>query len=158
MIRDVVAATLLRRSLIWIRNKWRKKSFTLRWHIDVPKACATSFRACNNHEIIVRQEDWYGTRSYAKISFLYSLLCWYNPFDLCTGYVLRFVKEVLFYPKKEVMAFPNINKTRLESAMFMFTLSLTRLFDFNNIVMWEPVKYLRIKLQTANRWCKQTHR
>ena len=97
-----------------------------KWHIDVPKACATSFHACNNHEIIVRQEDWYGTRSYAKISFLYSLLCWYNPFDLCTGYVLRFVKEVLFYPKKEVMAFPNINKTRLESAMFMLTLSLTR--------------------------------
>ena len=63
---------------------------------------------------------------HAKISFLYSLLCWYNPFDLCTGYVSRFVKEVLFYPKNEVMAFPNLNKTRLESAMFMFTLSLRR--------------------------------
>ena len=41
--------------------------------------------------------------------------------------------------------------------MSMFTLSLTRPFDFDNIVMWEPVKNLRIKLWIANVWCKQTH-
>ena len=41
--------------------------------------------------------------------------------------------------------------------MSMFTLSLTRPFDFGNIVMWEPFKHLRIKLRIANVWCKQTH-
>ena len=30
--------------------------------------------------------------------------------------------------------------------MSMFTLSLTRQFDFDNIVMLEPVKHLRIKI------------
>ena len=42
--------------------------------------------------------------------------------------------------------------------MSMFTLSLTRPFDFDNIVMWEPVKHLRIKLRMVNVWCKQTLR
>ena len=39
---------------------------------------------------------------------------------------LRFAEDVLFYPKKEVMAFPKIKIKWVESAMFMFTLSLTR--------------------------------
>ena len=40
----------------------------------------------------------------------------------------------------------------MESAIFMFTLSLTRLFDFDNIVMGEPVKHLSIELLTTNVW------
>lgn len=88
---------------IWIRNiNKTTKCFTAHWHSEEPRACVTSFRtsvrshanACDNHEIIVRQEDWCGTKSYAKISSLYSLIptilvfaCWYNLFHLCTGFV-----------------------------------------------------------------------
>ena len=88
---------------IWIRNiNKTTKCFTAHWHSEEPRACVTSFRtsvrshanACDNHEIIVWQEDWCGTKSYAKISSLYSLIptilvfaCWYNLFHLCTGFV-----------------------------------------------------------------------
>ena len=41
--------------------------------------------------------------------------------------------------------------------MSMFTSSLTRQFDEDNIVMWEPVKHLRIKLRPQMCGCKQTH-
>ena len=52
-----------------INGNKKNKSFTPRWHTDIPRGCVTSFRAsdkshanaCNNHEIIVRPEDWYGT-------------------------------------------------------------------------------------------------
>lgn len=53
---------------IWIRNiNKTTKCFTAHWHSEEPRACVTSFRtsvrshanACDNHEIIVRQEDWY---------------------------------------------------------------------------------------------------
>ena len=37
------------------------------------------------------------------------------------------------------------------------TSSLTWWFDFNNIVMWEPVKHLGIELRTTNMWFKQTY-
>ena len=38
----------------------------------------------------------------------------------------RFVEDVLFYPKSEVIGFPKIEGSKIESAMFMITLSLTR--------------------------------
>ena len=43
----------------------------------------------------------------------------------------RSVKNFLFYPKNEVIAFPKIElMNEIESAMFM-------------ILIWEPVKHLR---------------
>ena len=39
---------------------------------------------------------------------------------------LRFAEDVWFYPTNEVTAFPKIKIKWVESAMFMFTLSLTR--------------------------------
>ena len=39
---------------------------------------------------------------------------------------MRFVEDVLFYLKSKVMGFPKTEINEIESAMFMFTLSLTR--------------------------------
>ena len=38
----------------------------------------------------------------------------------------RFVENLLLYPKSEMIAFPKLKCDEIESAMFMFTLSLTR--------------------------------
>ena len=46
-----------------------------------------------------------------------------------------FVEDMLFYPKNEVIAFPKTEIKWVESAMFMFTLTLTRQFNFDNIVI-----------------------
>ena len=38
----------------------------------------------------------------------------------------HFVEDLLFYSKNDVIAFPKIEYNEIESAMFMFILSLTR--------------------------------
>ena len=68
----------------------------------------------------------------------------------------RFIEDVLFYPNNGVMAFPKVEIIwDWVSDVHVYT-GLTRKFDFDNIVVREPVKHLRIKLPNANVWCKQT--
>ena len=68
----------------------------------------------------------------------------------------RFIEDVLFYPKNGVMAFPKVEIIWDWVSDVHVYISLTRKFDFDNIVVREPVKHLRIKLPNANVWCKQT--
>ena len=63
------------------------------------------------------------------------LLCSFTLFALCRRSV------VLAQERSEV----KLKLNEIESAMSMFTLSLTRLYNFDNIVMQEPVKHLRRK-------------
>ena len=48
----------------------------------------------------------------------------------------------------KVIAFPKIEIKWDWVSNIIFTLSLTQYFDFDNIVMWDLVKHLRIDLQT----------
>ena len=84
-------------------NGKKHKIFTPRWHTDIPRACVTSFRAsdkghentCNNHEIIVRQEDWYGTilrkNKFPSLTSTYCMVVCLliQFFDRYTGYVSK---------------------------------------------------------------------
>ena len=86
-----------------INGNKKNKSFTPRWHTDIPRGCVTSFRAsdkshanaCNNHEIIVRQEDWYGTvlrkNKFPSLTSTYCMIvCLLIQFlDRCSGNVTK---------------------------------------------------------------------
>ena len=64
---------------------------------------------------------------------------------------LRFAEDVLFYPKNEVMAFPKIKiKWDWVSDVHVYIKS-NAIIWFDDIVMWEPVKHLRIKLDPVSR-------
>ena len=85
-----------------------------------------------------------------------SLLCLLSQDLLYSLKKSRFVEQLLFYLKNEVMAFPKIE------IKWDWVRDVHVHIKFEAVIRFcqycqEPVKHLRIKLRTADMWCKQTH-